>query len=90
MTDLTEFLLARIAEERAVNRDEWIFRGASLEEREEMRPTMRKAMAYQAHDLSAAFAGLGWAIVAAVYPREAKRRAMRYADHPDYRSEWAL
>jgi len=83
---LTDFLLARIAEDEAVDRERWLLDG--LPDEQLSRDIMSTTTAWRMHEARAAFRGLGWVYVALFWPPAARRRAAKYADHPDYREEW--
>jgi hypothetical protein len=86
--ELSEFLSARIAEEEAADRAEWL---ASL-------PDVPEAEATAAWDrlfltawlrLNIALRQLGWALLGSWGFRDAlRKRARQYADHPDYDPAW--
>jgi hypothetical protein len=70
--DLTEFLLARIAEDEAAGREAWL--GDAKATRQVVIESQQK--------IDANVPGV------AVYEDALRRLASRYASHADYRNEW--
>lgn len=90
---LTEFLTARKTEEtenRIISDAAWDAVQARLSPSQALdyMNAYDKTIRAQAARLDRALCNLGWAMRAALAPRDAKREAVRYANHPDFRDEW--
>lgn len=78
MSELTEFLLARIAEDEVAERG-----GAPM-------LTSRETAARIRANVRRLSLGGAWSVRGGQIRPAAHVEAQRYADHPDYRAEWAL
>lgn len=93
MSDLTDFLLARITEEtdmEVAERVNQLGDGLSEAQCAAWAAAYEKTLEAQLLRVRGAFRQVGWAIGVhlPLFRREAKVRALRHADHPDYREEW--
>jgi hypothetical protein len=88
MSELVEFLLARVAEEEADDREAFLV-DCPPEHREWAAARWDKTLSTATLRYGIAVRQLGWAIAEAIGMRgRLLRKASEYADHPDYREEW--
>jgi len=90
MTDLTEFLLARIAEDEAVAMEARPEEYLSTRDRSGLRPGLTNGYAHVECTSGRVLAECDAKrqLIELTIPYVNKLLALPYADHPDYRSEW--
>lgn len=87
---ITEFLIARLAEEEGERQRDFAQDAATVEERQAMESAWGRTLEAAALRANIAARSAGWSMVAAVRPQTVRARVQRYADHPDFDPAWSL